>query len=167
MISATGRLRRNSMKAKGFTFIELMMVFALSGILLSFSWPAFSGLFRAYQLETTADHLRNCVDYARTSAIIEKRRYKLEVQKNPAGFALYKEEPASGVATFVSCGGRWMRSLRLPDNISLSGEPSEVYFRPNGTSTSAEFELKDQGGSLILLELQGLYARLRKVEKTV
>lgn len=170
MTSAIGARTQN--KSAGFTLVELMVVAALFLVLLSLSWPAFSGLYRSHRLESAAHELSACMALARSEAVISESRHALRLESGPAGYSLYKLGESS-----LRVGKR----RTLPADIRLSiestsggarsgagagaGESGDVYFYPNGTATAARFLLEDPEGAAIVLKLDGFTGQTRVVEE--
>lgn len=154
------------MKHKGFTLIELMLVLSLLGLLFSLTWPAYGGLFQNYRLDAAADYIEDSVAFARTSAVMENRRYRLVFQNLPFNCDLYKEERSGNQSVFVPYDGRWFKSRSAWKDLRLEGV-QELDFYPDGTCLTSEFHLKDQRGKSLYLKLDGVHATLHKIEKTI
>lgn len=161
MTSAIGARTQN--KSAGFTLVELMVVAALFFVLLSLSWPAFSGLYRSHRLESAAHELSACMALARSEAVISESRHALRLERDPDGYSLYK---------LGDLGQRVGKRRTLPADIRLSAESSagvgefgDIYFYPNGTATAARFLLEDPEGAAIVLKLDGFTGQARVVEE--
>jgi len=148
------RLRQlSNRKSRGFTLIELIVVISLMSILLTFTFPALKNVYQNWQLDLSADKLRQSLLYLRTSSITDQCRYKFVVQSDNRGYSVLREDlDEQGEPSFVSPSGKWGKIQYFPEDLQVAANKTEVIFYPDGTATPAEFTLgiKDMKMTLIL-----------------
>lgn len=100
---------RNKLKSKGFTLIELMLVFTIISILLSYSFINLTGV-NTLQNDIEAETFGNVM----VNFINNSRQYCRD--KNVDG-CIYFDEDRKDLT--LNCGLEEIRKLRLPDKFSL------------------------------------------------
>ena len=78
------------MKTRAFTLIELLIVMAIIGVMITLTVPAFNGLGKANALGSTGNNLLDQLAQARQTAVAQNRVTELRIYKrreNPAAVA--------------------------------------------------------------------------------
>lgn len=100
------------MNSKGFTFIELIMVLVLIGIIAVFAAPRL-GSIASTNASVFADKFRSDIRYAQTLAMTQSRRYRVYINTAPS------PNPGYSVVNDANGNGIW-------------GEAGEVAINPAG-----------------------------------
>lgn len=131
--------------ARGFTLIELVMVVLILGILAIFVLPR-ADLTRGFDEVGFHDAARATLEYARKSAIAERRHVRITLAGNNLALTIDNAGPeAAGAGTFPRqlplptpdrrCGGA-LHQLCAPPGIALGG-PATLDFSPLGRPSAA------------------------------
>ena len=139
---------------KGFTFIELMVVMVLMGIMISLVAPQFGSMFRS-EIEKEYQLLTRIVHAIRTEAILGNTSFYLVF--DPKGQHLHIEKVEKGTAKREELELKWLKpaceppneakhcfseELRL-ENVSLSqNQPSFLAF---GDKKKVDIEIDSSG----------------------
>lgn len=78
---------RNSSKAAGFTLVELIVVIAISGILLSIVTLNFNSMNRKAKIEQIARELVADLNMARSESIFRGKRHSIVINSTATGYA--------------------------------------------------------------------------------
>ncbi len=133
-----------SYRNHGFTLIELIMVLILVGILAIFVVPNVR-LTQGYDAVGYRDSVRATLEYARKSAVAQRRNVKVTVSGNNLELTIANDIPeGASSASFVRglplptpdsrCGGPANR-LCAPQGVTLTG-PVTLIFSPLGRPSS-------------------------------
>ncbi|MCZ8251090.1 MAG: type II secretion system protein [Hylemonella sp.] len=131
--------------ARGFTLIELVMVILILGILAVFVLPR-ADLTRGFDEVGFHDAARSTLEYARKSAIAERRHVRVTLAGNNLTLTIDNVGPeTAGAGTFPRqlalptpdrrCGGA-IHQLCAPPDIALGG-PATLDFSPLGRASAA------------------------------
>lgn len=121
MISAT---------KKGLSFVELLIVVIIIGILTAAAVPRFKKTYDRFEFENFSKNIYYLVQYLQNSAIVEKKIYYLNIDPEKAEFAAKRLENGEVVALT----GRFGKVFKAPEAVRVSVEPGAEYicFFPNG-----------------------------------
>jgi prepilin-type N-terminal cleavage/methylation domain-containing protein len=159
------RLKNNS--AHGFTLVELIVVIGIMSVLLTFSFPALNNLYRNWQLDLSANELRQCLLSLRTNSITERCRYKLVFESGSNGYSILKEDlDHEGDRLYISPVGKWGKTQYFSEGLTLVSNKPEITFYPDGTATPAEFTVGVNSLKLMMV-LDGAlgYAKIQNQEE--
>ncbi len=121
MISATKR---------GLSFVELLIVITIVGILTAAAVPRFKKTYDRFEFENFSQNIYYLTQYLQNSAIVEKKIYYLNIDQAKAEFvAKYLENGEIKALT-----GRFAKVFKAPETVRVSLEPEVDYicFYPNG-----------------------------------
>lgn len=147
--------------ARGFTLIELVMVILILGILAVFVLPRID-LTRGFEEVGLHDAVRSTLEYARKSAVAERRNVRVTLAGNNLTLTIDNVGPETGGAgTFPRalalptpdrrCGGP-VNQLCSPPGVALGG-PATLDFSPLGRpSAAATYTVTDQPDILVEAE---------------
>lgn len=116
------------MKTKGFTLLELMVIVAITGVLLTLAAPSFIDLIRSTRLTTVTNQIIGGLTLARSEAI--KRNTDIHVKINESGYPL--------VILPANCNSQncWLKALEpFPPDYHINFYPATtaITYHDNGT----------------------------------
>lgn len=147
--------------ARGFTLIELIMVVLILGILAVFVLPR-TDLTQGFDEVGFHDAARSTLEYARKSAIAERRNVRVTLAGNNLTLTIANDIPEGANANNFAralalpapdrrCGGP-VNQLCAPPGIALGG-PATLDFSPLGRpSAAAVYTVTDQPDILVEAE---------------
>lgn len=127
-------------RLKGYTLIELIIVLALFGILLSFTNPSFDILDR-FKIKQDLKQLRRDILYTRNQAMVtgQAHRFELDYEKNQYYILV------DGIKTKIVNFESGLKLIRTPFKsvvFERSGVPSEVGTIVLKSDTEKRFEVR-------------------------
>lgn len=147
MTSLTGKSPPRKRNEEGFTFIELMLVAIIIGIIISISTPLFRTTFNTIQLENLSSNLAKLIRYSRERAIVERLRYRLVFNDSRKKYWLEVEkEPLNSTGEFDRLKSRWGKVHSIPEGISLEAEKKQINFYPDGRVSEITLYLTNEKG---------------------
>ena len=158
MISLTGK-RPNLARSKrpGFTFIELMLVAILIGVIVGISTPIFRRTFGHLQLDNTSHNIAKLMRYAQQRAIVERLAHRLKFDPERSAYWLEVENVGEGPLParkgFTSIKGRFGKRYSIPGGISVNfrEEVSAITFYPDGQVDKVALYVSDQRKTYTLI----------------
>jgi type II secretory pathway pseudopilin PulG len=119
-------------KQKSFTFIELLVIIIIIGILAGVSMPRFRSTFENLELENFVKNIFYLSQFLQSSSIGEGRIYYLGVDKSKKELqAKYRDKDE-----LKNFSGKFGKVYTAPAGITMSSEPidkSGTYFYPDGS----------------------------------
>lgn len=149
----------DTMKSRGFTLIELIVVMIVVGILAVVVLPRFNNQAdfaqAGFRLQAEA-----ALQYARKIAVASRRYVCVSSSGNVLSFWVDVRLPENASAPFCQSGARTAlllpgsstASIAAPDGVSLGA--ADFYFDPQGQASAAQ-SLTITGGNAIVVELSG------------
>lgn len=121
---------------KGFTLTELLTVMAIIGILVAIGFPAIISQISHIRLTRSVRDMATELNGTRLKAIAQNQKYRLHVTINSAPAADTYRMQYYPAASWDDEPTRALLSLDSGINISAPGSSFDVYFFPNGASSS-------------------------------
>lgn len=120
-----------SMKERGFTFIEVLVVVAIIGILMLMAYPNIKNSLEVRSLENEAREVLTTLQQAKFQAVKAKLNHRV-VFDNSLGYWVYYIEREASYNTWVEVPGILRKSIpnKLTTTINLPGQM--VIFSPMG-----------------------------------
>ena len=128
-----------SLRPKGFTLIEILLVIVLLMIVTAMAIPSFTQSFAQLQLRDATNDIAYLMRYAQSRAIYTHRplqlrfdelftHYWLEQAVSPDNEELEEEIPAN----YQPVSGRLGRVSRVPEGLTLNTANPSITFAPDG-----------------------------------
>jgi len=131
VVMIPGRPHRDQ---SGITLVEISVVLAVLGVLLTLSFPSLKEWRRAVELRSTAAKVAEIMLSARMSSVVERRDYLVSVDYTADACSVTPPVGTTAAGGLVD----FYPDDTDPDCPSLSSH--NVVFRPNGTADAAGFE---------------------------
>ena len=165
---------------RGYTLLEVTIVFALLVAFVAVFWPAVAAIREGERLPRVADNLRGVLVGLRIRAMEEGSAYEFGFRPNTGYFQIGKvgsvteelpeSEPSgsdSGPRIFGTetlLGGHYLEKglvfVPKDEELAATGSTDEDYvtirFEPDGTATAIEFELVDEANVAIKFRIRRL-----------
>jgi len=114
---------------KAITFIELVIVITIIGILIGISIPQFKKTFDNFELENFVKDIYYLSRYLQASAISQGKIHYLNIDPGEGRFwATYKEN-----AEFKKIQGKFGNIYKTPKEVIISTDKAGIYFYPDGS----------------------------------
>ena len=144
------------MRKVGFTFIELMLVTAIIGILAGLSIPLFRRTFSDIQLTTSSQGIVSLARYARQRAIIERSHYRLNLDVDKNRYWLNRLKLSSKEdREFEDVEGKFGKVYFLPREITIFSKSPHISFYPDDSSDKVNISLTNVNGKTNKLTTKG------------
>lgn len=134
--------------SKAFTFIELLVVVLIIGVVAGLIVPNFGNTYARFLLKETAHDIAHTLRYAQTNAITGRRIVQMAFDESASRYWLQAAKGESGArAEYERIPGRMGRTFNIPDGISIESELSEISCHPNGILEKARIYVSDERGN--------------------
>lgn len=135
-ILSIGKRLRNK-EVFSFTFLEILIVVIILGVIASISVPRFHETFNNLQLKMAAYDLGQFFRYTQGEAVRDGRTYKIVLENHSYWLMAEKED-----GEFERPASRWGRTNMINNSIEVISEEKEIYFYPEGRIDRVEINLK-------------------------
>jgi prepilin-type N-terminal cleavage/methylation domain-containing protein len=149
MISLIGVTKKNN----AFTFIEILLVIVIIGIIVALASPNFSKGYSRFQLNKTADDLLEHCRWAQAMAIGQERIYALSFSGDHRSYKLERVKRGEGnddQGSFEPVNGGLGRMHAVPDAILLDTKDDRIKFYPDGTIDPETIQLGSSEQKIVL-----------------
>jgi type II secretion system protein H len=153
-------LRKGS---RGFTLLELVLVLALIGLIVTLVAPRL-GLFGSVALDTSARRLAARIRFLREEAALRGHSVRLSFDLHERSYAAAVLVPTTTGARFVDDSSPLFRRVSLPDDLNLDvsgpnlsttvdGQPAAI-FSPDGFADPTVIYLDDGKGRAVSIVIE-------------
>jgi type IV fimbrial biogenesis protein FimT len=126
------RLNYRPVSEKGFTLIELMVVIAIAGILVSMATPSFTALTKNSRMRSEANALIGAFAYARTEAVRRANLVNIGTQGAGGGIVVWVDQ-AGGTAGSWDAGEELRLWEPIHNSMTINSAGNINFFTFNGT----------------------------------
>lgn len=141
MTSRIGRRPIN--KRGGFTFVEILIVILIIGVVLGITLPRFQSTFDNLKARSCARNLHAMLKFAQERAILDQQFYRVAHLREQNRVRLEKKEKEK----FEPVGGPRGRPLKLEPPLELQWDSRDTHvdFGPEGELEKAEIDVLFEG----------------------
>lgn len=143
MILATGR-------TKGFTFVELLLVIIVIGILLAISLPNIRKTFNNLSLDNFSRELQAFMNYLHERSVVEEKIIYLNLDNDKKEIWAQIQDEQSQLKTLV-----------LPDGMKIESEKKQILFYPDGSIDNATIEVVNLDKQKVSLTTKGVFGGVK------
>ena len=147
------------MRHKALTFIELLVVVIIIGILAGLAVPNLRKSFNSAQREGFSRQLQFTMNYLRDKSVVEQKAIFLDFDRRSKSYSAgFQEENAA------------FRVYSLPAGISIevakksNPDNPAVYFYPDGRIDAVDIGV-NSGGKKIILTTEGVFGKVKIKKK--
>lgn len=131
------RERFRRLNERGVTMAELLMVVAVIGIITAGGTPYFMRYMQSAALKAAAQELATIISGARQLAIARNTNVCVQLSSNQATYRTGVTNACGGGTLYLGTGTRADGTMRLDNNITITGSTASVVFSPLGAAVTA------------------------------
>lgn len=146
----------------GFTLLELIVVCALIGLMLSFSIPTLRTAFFTDPLKSAARNLIGLTNGVRQLAVRQQQSYLLHIDEDEQRVWFEKEVQGEAEKKLEEGENRQAKQLRLPETVKITGvwmaedkqaeEQTALWISRQGYMERTRIGLEDEDGNRIMVQ---------------
>ncbi|MCK9614257.1 MAG: prepilin-type N-terminal cleavage/methylation domain-containing protein [Candidatus Omnitrophica bacterium] len=148
----------NYSRCKGFTFIELLIVIVIIGILSGAVMPNLKIAYSNFQLDSFAKDIYYLAKYLQISAICYRRIYRLDIVQEQGDNTVFLVKYKNKNGEFVPVEKRFAKAYKLPLDAEVYSEPADrtnIFFYPDASLDNTTIVFKNQFGKEMTLIFKG------------
>lgn len=128
----------------GFTFLELLVVLVLIGILLAVSIPELKKRLEHALLHQEARTATQFLRYAQYRAIADRTPVLFAVRPGESQYQIMKEAGGKEGQRWTALSGEWGKPIKLKSELLLGHSLEGIVYFPDGSTSGGSFSLKYQ-----------------------
>jgi prepilin-type N-terminal cleavage/methylation domain-containing protein len=142
-------MKKQKLNQEGFTFLEILVVVAIIGILLVMAYPNIMSSLETRGLENKAREILTTLQQAKFQAVKLKLYFRVRFDNTSGPWVYYIEQETSS-GTWVEVPGSYRRFIPSKYAVAMNFANQEVVFTPMGTVRPPEAESCEQSGVISL-----------------
>jgi type II secretory pathway pseudopilin PulG len=144
MTSVTGK--------RSFTFIELLFVVIIIGVLIGVSFPNLKKTFNTQELNSFSSRLQTLINYLAERSVVEEKIIYLFIDRDQ-GLLRVKYKDAQSI----------LKQYSIPSQlqIELDNNSSQFAVYPDGTIDKLNIKLINRDNASVTLTTKGIYGKAR------
>lgn len=150
---------------KGFTFIELLIVIIITGILTAVSIPQFRKVHDNFELENFVKNMDYLSRYIQESAIFHGKVYCLNINQDEEGINFYTTYQEETEFKRIEEKSKKLYECSAPQGIIIDSiDPTDektIFFFPDGSSDKITITFKNKQGKKLSLIIRGISGEIK------
>ena len=142
--------------AKGFTFVELLVVLVLIGIFFAVSLPELKKRFEHLLLNQEIRAAAQALRYAQYRAIADRVPVVFAIQSGENQYQIMKDEGGAEGIRWIAIPGEWGKPVKLKSQLIFEPSSEGIVYFSDGSSSGGSFSLRYQKMSAHLTLKPGL-----------
>ncbi|MDD4955331.1 MAG: prepilin-type N-terminal cleavage/methylation domain-containing protein [Candidatus Omnitrophica bacterium] len=142
--------------ARSFTFVELLIVIAIIGILSAMVIPNLKVAQSNFELDSFVKDIYYLAKYLQVSAASRSRIYRLDIEQD-SGKTYFSAKYKNNAAEFIPLSGRFKKIYTMPLSTEISSvEPPDranIFFYPDASIDNTTIIFKNKSGKEMALVL--------------
>lgn len=142
----------------GFTFIELLIVIAIIGVLSGMVIPNLKATQSNFQMDGFVKDVYYLSKYLQVAAISRSRIYRLDIT-NDIGKTFFSAKYKNADGEFIPLGGGFKKEYAMPLDLEIASmEPPDklnIFFYPDASVDEATMVFKNKSGKEMTLIFKG------------
>jgi len=126
--------------SKGFTFIELMLVVVIAGVLMGLAVPYFEEWKKDLEYREVTRHIVSILRYAQSRAITTNLEHRVEYEPENRRYRVIQGNRADNSSNWSTVVCDW---FVLPHGVHLDTTVNTVHLNTNGTANGATIKIQD------------------------
>lgn len=146
--------QKTDKKSKSFTFVELLIVIVIIGVLSGMVIPNFKITHNNFELDSFVKDIYYLAKYLQVSAISYSRIYRLDIVEE-TDKTLFSAKYKNKDGEFVPLDGKFKKPHKIPHDIEIySIEPADrtgIFFYPDASMNNTTIVFKNKSGKEMTL----------------
>jgi len=145
---------------KGFTFIELLLVIIILGVLTLVSAPSLKNSFNDFKLNNSTKEIALLIRQLQAKAVNQSEVYRLQIDKG-RGVLLPLEKKNNQWQPLIQ--GK-IKQVFLPQAMNLSTLPENkenIFFYPDGSIDKVDIVLENEAGKKTILTFEDITGNVK------
>lgn len=142
------------------TFIELLLVIIIIGILIGVSIPSFRKTSNRLQLENSARQLQTVMNYLHQRSIIEQKIILLNIDNEKKEYWAQIKDTSTPLKTYPIPSDIFIEIIKKSDT-----DNKQILFYPDGQIDKITIKLTNREKETISLTTEGVYGGVKMVSQ--
>ncbi len=140
---------------KAFTFIELLIVVIIIGVLVGLAVPNFRSTFSSAQADSFSRQLQSYMNYLRDKSVVEQKVIYLDINTEKKEYSAWMQGAAEPFKTYT-----FSQDISVEISKKSNAESPEIYFYPDGRIDKMDLTVT-AGNNNIVLTTEGVFGKVK------